>query len=368
MLEVDSPGRYRRLYWLLCLVDALFAFMAFLCILLPVSLGLQIGGVDIFNKEYFMIAGATAAVLAVQGSLNAAFALTGRLHALARVKMIVASGSFLVVVTALLLAGPTAYLLASLAAGIGTVIVMLKLASREVGLARPVLNRIRDLLPEGWFKFTLQSSLATTLAAGGDNASVTLGGIGGGGEFVVALKISQAPARFVMSIFSPVAAQIYPRAAKRSALGDTRGIRELCVRASRMAVPFAVGVIGLSFLALPFLIPLVYGSSSGSFTAAALLFVIGATLRGVVVWSKVLPLAIGRPRLRLATISVESAIILVAVWSLSSVAPPREAMLVLGLLSIITGLGLATFWWRFALGLGGTEERLRKSEPGNAER
>ncbi|TFV32563.1 hypothetical protein E4K10_22230 [Streptomyces sp. T1317-0309] len=65
-----------------------------------------------------------------------------------------------------------------------------------------------------------------------------------------------------------------------------------------MAVLAAAALLNL-------LLGVVYGSEYTALSTAALLILAGAALRGAVVWSKVLPSALGFPGVRLAFVAVE---------------------------------------------------------------
>ena len=50
---------------------------------------------------------------------------------------------------------------------------------------------------------------------------------------------------------------------------------------------------------------------------AAVLLAFAALLRGAVVWSKVMPLAIGRPEVRIVVLAAEGALLVVSTWILA---------------------------------------------------
>jgi O-antigen/teichoic acid export membrane protein len=335
-------------FWFLSAVDLAIGLTAFLalCLLLVLpALGELLGAA--FNEAFAITAVATASALAASGTLNAAFAVSNSLEKLAKARLAMATMTFGVSLGALLLWGPQAYLLALFSCALISIVVITVLAMKQIPFCWRKPRTMLSSMPTGWLRFTGFSSLGTSLASGGDSASLALAGIAGGDLTVVLLKIAQAPGRFVLSVFSPISTQVFPRASTKASSGDMQGLVDLCWKATKSTVAPVTALILLSLFALPWLIPVVYGTTYATATTASLLFVVGAGVRVLISWSKVLPLAIGRPELRLLVLSFEAIVTLSSVFVLASTLTSTAAVTALGLVSIATGVALASFWFRF---------------------
>ena len=106
--------------------------------------------------------------------------------------------------------------------------------------------------------------------------------------------------------------------------------------------PFGVAIAVVALLAMRTVLPLVYGDAYRSASVAAALFVVAACVRIVVVWSKVLMLAVGRPGLRLAVVALESVALVVATAAFAA----ADALTELAFAHVAIALALAVWWLR----------------------
>ena len=191
----------------------------------------------------------------------------------------------------------------------------------------------------------MKSSLATSLAAGGDNAVTTVAGLAGGPDLVVLLKVAMAPGRFLLSLLSPLATQLFPRLSEQAAIPSWANVRVLCQRATRWALPSVSAAVICGWLFLPFALATVYGEQYRDAYLAAALFLTAMGLRALVVWSKVLPLAVGRPGLRLALLGVDAVVMIGASATVPRLAAdPILASEALGGVALVLAAATCIFW------------------------
>jgi O-antigen/teichoic acid export membrane protein len=79
---------------------------------------------------------------------------------------------------------------------------------------------------------------------------------------------------------------------------------------SKWAGAVMVVAVPLFFLALPWLIDLVFGSEYGGAVDAARVVLLAAAIHFAIGWTKSLPITIGRPRLRIVTHGLETLVVI----------------------------------------------------------
>jgi O-antigen/teichoic acid export membrane protein len=255
-----------------------------------------------------VLAMAGGGLAAASGTAGAGFALAGRLRRLGAFRRVLAGTAAASTVAATVLCGPVGYLAAA-AAGQLLASVVLSVAARRAmagSLGAPVPG-VR--WPPGILRFAVCSSLATSVSVGGEAGVLSLAGILGGPTLVTYLKVAAAPGRLFASVVGPLAAQLYPRLTVASAAGDLGVVRRDVFRATAaLAVLGATGLAAAVPLAGPAL-SLVYGHPYAVLATVTAVLFAAACLRGAVVWAKVLPLALGRPGLRLGFVAAEAALL-----------------------------------------------------------
>lgn len=263
-----------------------------------------IGGVSGDLAVLLTLAIVTAGATSSTGSAGAAFALTGRLQRLGRVRLWCAALLCLLALGGLLAGGPVGYLAGQAAGALVTAVVLARGALRSVHsvYGPPVPGAA---LPTGLVRFSAKASTATSVAAASESGLLVLAGVVGDPALVTILKIASAPARIYTSLISPVASMLQPRLAEAAAAGEARRIKTDVTRSSLTLGTLGAGAL---VLAIPLAGPalgLAYGSSYAQTSIAALLLLAVACVKGGVSWSKVLPLALGKPGWRLAFLTIE---------------------------------------------------------------
>ena len=307
----------------------------------------QPGGHGVFTLEYFSLAIVNALLQAPIGTAMAGFAIAGCLADLARLRIALAIVSSTANVIAIVVGGPTAYLAANaITTGLATVVI-------AVGAGRRVTRRFGRPAPipagslPGIVNFTVKSSLATSVSFASDQVLYAAAGAAGGAAFLAQMRVATAPGRFVTSAASPVASVLFPRTSTESARGDQDAVRRLQERASVMLAPIAGVISAISFVVMPFLVPLIYGSTYRTVVVETSIFVAAASLRAVVIWSKVLLLAVGRPGLRLVELTIESLLMLgVTVWFAHAHDLLGVAIAQLGIAAVVVAWWLLIIRWQ----------------------
>lgn len=295
---------------------------------------------DVADPTFLLLALLAAGAGTAVGTLNAGYAVAGALERMAAVNLALAPASCGVLVTATILSGAVGFLFAQVA------MVLVQMTALTVGLRTRVFGAGTPVpTPRGFWPFLLKSSAAGSVSAGTEPGVLALGGALVGPAFTGLLKVAMAPARVVTTLLSPISVQAFPLMARQAARHDLAGVRTSARRLSRVIAPPA---LGLAVLAAAFMGPavvLVYGDDFDAAVLPAVLLVLGSLLRGIVVWSKVLPLAVGRAGLRLTVLAVESVVLvtgLVLAWSLS---PTDKVLTTYAVVSLTLSLAVSMYWW-----------------------
>ncbi|MFC7649828.1 hypothetical protein ACFQX6_62960 [Streptosporangium lutulentum] len=258
----------------------------------------------------FALAIITRGSMASYGTAGAAFALTDRLHALGVLRTRGAVLSFGLSLVGLFTGGPLLYLAGQAAGALVMAGVLYLLAVRSL-LAElgPAVTRVR--LPAGMIAFTVKTSVGTSVAGISDSGILALAGLLGGPALVTILKIASAPGRFYANLAVPVAAMLYPRIIQAATAGSGAApIRRDIVRATLLLALAGAAALAVAIPAASAVIGLAYGHQYAPIGPVAVVLLGSACVKGLVCWSNVLPLALGRPGWRLAYLSAEGTLLL----------------------------------------------------------
>jgi O-antigen/teichoic acid export membrane protein len=244
------------------------------------------------------------------GLAGVGLSLTGDLHRLARLRLAAAGFGAVVSVAALLLAGPLAYLAAGAAAAALSGTVLLAATRRRLAAAfGPPVPRPGPA-PKGMLRFAVHSSTASTVVAASDQGVLALAGVIGGPLLVTTLKVAAAPGRLLLNMAGPIGPQLYPRMAAAVIARDLREVRRDLLRASALLAAGAGVVLAAAAPVAGRLLGLIYGPGFAGLAPVALVLLAAAGVRACVVWSKTLALVLGRPGLRLASVTLDGLLLL----------------------------------------------------------
>ncbi|GLW96934.1 hypothetical protein [Microtetraspora sp. NBRC 16547] len=321
-LEQRRSGRGSALFLRLLRLDAGIGLAATTAALAAVLgawfLGVVSDGLALMIALSVVWRGATAP----NGTAFAGFALADRLNASGLLRVQGALLTFGLSLAGLFVGGPLLYLAGQAAAALLMAAGFCLLASRAVTRTLGARGGSSPPLPAGILRFTLSTSIGTSVASISDFGILAVAGLVGGPPLVTILKIAMAPGRFYANLAVPVAAMLYPRLAQAAAQGAGETLIKRDIK--RATLLLAAGGAVTAAAALPVIgtiIAMAYGPEYAATGAVAMLLLGAACVKGVACWSNVLPLAMGRPGWRLAYLSTEAALLvgtlLAAGWTTS---------------------------------------------------
>ena len=191
-------------------------------------------------------------------------------------------------------------------------------ATASVGLAGWIaFHRFPVAPPEplgaerrGIVAFIAQSSVASgILALRSGLAPLLLGGVSSTTQVGI-FKIAQAPQTGFQALSAPARMVLLTEQTREWEHGRQSAVLRQVRRFSASAALLGVVSVPILWWLMPHLITLVYGSRWADATNAARLFLLTAAVQLVVGWTKSFPVTIGRPKLRLWTHGLETAVVL----------------------------------------------------------
>jgi O-antigen/teichoic acid export membrane protein len=308
------------------------------------------------DREFLMLAVLQLGLQAAMGTAAAGFAITDGLTQMGLIRALVASVAMGLSLGGLFFGGAVWYMaMLALAAGVSTLAVGL-LAWRRVTshFGRPVP------LPAGWMRefsvFSLVASLAASVSIGIDTLPLSIIGIVAGPGVLGQFRVGLAPAKLTATAFSPLPTIYFPLLSREAANDEYEKIRSRVLGWTRATIPVALVLGAIAWVTLPWALPLVFGSKFTSSVPVARLLVIAALARGLVAWSKVLALAVGKSGVNLLITMLDAVLLFSATWWIALRAGAGQVALAhLGVAIIVSGV-----WVKFASSLRGS---LRESRP-----
>ena len=276
-----------------------------------------------FSDELFGSEGVEQALLAaallplVQSSENVASTVL-LLHSRYDLRGVYQAGSGALRLLAIVIAAPlgvTEALLAIVVAqGIATgAISIVGLVALRRFPAAPARDLAEDV--RGIRSFVIESSIATGVISLRTTLVPVVLGVVAGTTQVGFLRIASTPQTGFAAASSPARLVLMTEQTRDWEKGERRGILAGIVRYARWAGGIMLVAVPAFFVAMPWLVDLVFGSEYDDAVTAARIVLLSAAVHFVLGWTKSLPVTIGRPRLRIWTHGLEAlvAIPLVAV-------------------------------------------------------
>jgi len=159
----------------------------------------------------------------------------------------------------------------------------------------------------GTLVLSLRTGLAPLLLAG--VTSTTQTGI---------FKIAQAPQSGFQALSAPARMVLLTEQTREWERGRQGAVLQQVRRYTVTAAALGVVAVPILWWAMPHLITLVYGARYADATNASRLFLMTAAVQLIVGWTKSLPVAIGRPNLRIYTHGLETLVVLPLVVTLGA--------------------------------------------------
>jgi O-antigen/teichoic acid export membrane protein len=264
---------------------------------------------EIFNADGLEQALLAAALLPLAQSSENVGATALLLHSRYDLRGVYQFGSAGLRLLAIVLAAPhgaTAALLAIVVAQVLSTLVIsfvgaVALRRFPAGAPRPLGEDV-----PGIRSFVVQSSLATGVISLRTTLVPLILGVVSGPTQVGLFSIAQTPQTGLAAASSPARLMLmteqtreWEKGARTSVLAGIRSYTRWAGALMLVAVP-------VFFVAMPWLVRMVFGSEYDGAVTAARIVLFAAAIQFVLGWSKTLPVTVGRPRLRIVTHGIET--------------------------------------------------------------
>jgi O-antigen/teichoic acid export membrane protein len=306
----EQWGRLRRLYGRGLALKTLGGLLAAAVILILAPFADSIfGGDDLL--EPMLIASLLPVALIPESLSGAVFVLAGRYDV---------RGGFLVVTQGLRLAGIAAGAHFGVTETIVGLVLGQAVASLVVGLAalsyfRRFPRAAAEPLGEdrgAIVRFVVQSSVATGLVSlRGTIVPLLLGT-----KFVASktdagfFRVAQAPQTGLAALTSPIRLIMLTEQTRDWEAGSTDAVFASVRRFSLAALALMIVTVPPTFVFMPDLVRIVFGSKYSPASDAARLMLLAGAIQLVIAWTKSLPVSIGRPGLRIVTHGIETLVVI----------------------------------------------------------
>ena len=348
-------GRLRRLFRQALLLKLAGGTLATIFLIALAPLADELFGSD--GVEQALLAAALLPL--VQSSENVA-ATVLLLHSRYDLRGVYQAGSAALRLLAIVIAAPygvTEALVAIVVAqGVATVAISIV---GLIALRRFPAGPSRELGEDvpGIRSFVIESSIATGVISLRTTLVPVVLGIVSGTTQVGLFRIAQTPQTGFAAASSPARLMLMTEQTRDWEKGERTRILSGIRRYTRWAAALMLVAVPVFFVAMPWLVDLVFGSDYDDAVTAARIVLVAAAIHFAIGWTKTLPVTIGRPRLRIVTHGLETlvAIPLVAVlgaeWGATGAA----------VAVLVSTLVFAAAWLVVILRL---REEVRAAEPG----
>jgi O-antigen/teichoic acid export membrane protein len=154
--------------------------------------------------------------------------------------------------------------------------------------------------------FVAQSSLATGVISLRTTLLPVILGVVSGTTQVAFFRIAQTPQTGLAAASSPARLMLMTEQTRDWERGERTRILAGIRAYSKWAGAIMLVAVPVFFIAMPWLVRVVFGSEYDDAVAAARVVLIAAAIQFLMGWTKTLPVTIGRPRLRIVTHGLET--------------------------------------------------------------
>jgi O-antigen/teichoic acid export membrane protein len=166
--------------------------------------------------------------------------------------------------------------------------------------------------------FVIESSIATGVISLRTTLVPLVLGVVSGTTQVGFFRIAQTPQTGLAAASSPARLVLMTEQTRDWERGERRRILAGIRRYTRWAGAVMLVAVPIFFLAMPWLVDLVFGSEYEDAVTAARIVLLAAAIQFAVGWTKSLPVTIGRPRLRIWTHGLETLVAIPLVATLGA--------------------------------------------------
>jgi O-antigen/teichoic acid export membrane protein len=167
--------------------------------------------------------------------------------------------------------------------------------------ARPLAEDARDVR-----SFVLQSSIATGVISLRTTLVPLILGVVAGPTQVGLFRIAQTPQTGLAAASSPARLMLLTEQTRDWERGERTRVLAGVRAYTKWAGALMVVAVPVFFVAMPWLVRVVFGSEYDGAVTAARVVLLAAAIHFAVGWTKSLPVTIGRPRLRIVTHGLET--------------------------------------------------------------
>ena len=301
-------GRLRRLFRQMLLLKLVGGTLATLILI----------AVAPFADEIFDADGVEQALLAaallplVQSSENVG-ATALLLHSRYDLRGVYQAGSSGLRLLAIVIAAPMGVTEALVAIVIAQTISTVVVSVVGVGALRrfpsaPVKELGEDV--RGIRSFVIQSSIATGVISLRTTLVPLILGVVAGPTQVGLFRIAQTPQTGLAAASSPARLMLLTEQTRDWEKGERSRVLGGVRSYTRWAAALMVVAVPIFFIAMPWLVRVVFGSEYDGAVTAARVVLLSAAVHFALGWTKSLPVTIGRPRLRIVTHGVETLVVI----------------------------------------------------------
>jgi O-antigen/teichoic acid export membrane protein len=278
------------------------------------------------------------------GTMSAGYALT---DGLARWGMLQSASTILFIAASLAglaFGGAVGFLTGGAIAAVVTTAVLWLATVRRTRRAYGPPSHAPLTLPQGFVSFTLRAAANSSILIGAEALPLTVIGIRASAPTLANFRVALSPARLASALVSPVGSIVYPRASRASAARKPAAAGAEALRFTRRVAPVAAAVFCTGAIVMPTAITIAFGRSFRGASTTATILLAAALLRGVVAWSKTLPLALGDATRRLIVSTLDVAGVVTAAALLAWT--PHAIGVAIAYLAI--SLAVSAYWLNYA--------------------
>jgi O-antigen/teichoic acid export membrane protein len=255
------------------------------------------------------IASFTVLFSTINGTTGAVLVLAKHAHLYALSQVIAAASLLIVILLAPSAAEAVLWAYVASAAIGGAVMVFFAVREARRAWGRPSFDHAgsgtRQLV-----RFGIHSSITTSVGAATDSLVPLLVGSMQGPSAAALFSVAKLPLTVASLATAPVRAVFLPEQARLAARDDVEALRRSVTAYSKAGAALSLCGVAAGWFMLPWLIRSLYGSNYVDAATPARILLIAATIWVTLGWTKILPVAIGRPELRTRTLGVVSILIL----------------------------------------------------------
>jgi O-antigen/teichoic acid export membrane protein len=267
------------------------------------------------HPDFLMLALLQGGLQAAQGTAGAAFSLTDGLVQWGFLRASASALTAAAAVLALVLSGDPIWYMAALALASGSSTMTFGvLAARRM---RNEWGLPRKLPADGmgrFVRFSLLASVTTSVSIGTESLPLSIIGLVGGPIMLSNFRIGLAPARLTTTAFSPLPTILFPLLSRDAAEEEYEKVKDRILGWTRLSIPIAAALGLVSWVLLPFAVPLIFGPNFVSAVQPARILVLAALVRSSIAWSRVFPLSMGRPGVGFFMSTIDASLLVAATF------------------------------------------------------